>query len=116
MATNLKPLPAWLSLDERTAARWPMDVAAFVQTQVNPAQIGVRVVDVSTHGCLLAIPGGMPLGRYVGLALSQSLVVEGWIAWSKGDHAGLDFAHPLLAVVLEQILSEHGHTPLQQHG
>lgn len=108
MATNLKPLPHWLSLDERKSERWPMDMAALLQTRIHPATIGVRVADISTLGCLLTMPGGMALGRCVTLTLPRSVVVEGWIAWSKTDHAGLDFARPLPVAVVEQMIREHG--------
>lgn len=108
MATNLRPLPAWLAEDQRTAERWPMNAAGFLQTQVQPAQIGVRVADISTHGCLLAVPGGLPLGRHVTLTLPRSIAVEGWIAWSKGDYAGLDFSAPLPRAIVEQMITEHG--------
>ena len=107
MTAQLKPLPAWLDLDERQCARRQMNIAAFLTTQVHMAQVGVRVVDISTHGCLLAVPGGLPLGRYVALMLPGAVLVEGWIAWSKNDHAGMDYARSLPAAVVEQIISEH---------
>jgi hypothetical protein len=107
MTAQLKPLPAWLDLDERRSERRQMDIAAFLQTQVHPAQVGVRVVDISTHGCLLAIPGGLPLGRYVTLTLPGLVSIEGWIAWSKNDQAGLDYARSLPPAVVERIISEH---------
>ncbi|WP_445191237.1 PilZ domain-containing protein [Sphingomonas sp. Tas61C01] len=104
MTAQLKPLPAWLDLDERRADRRRMNIAAFLETQVHPTQIGVRVIDLSTDGCLLAVPGGLPLGRYVTLMLPGAVNVEGWIAWSKGDQAGLDYARSLPTAVVEQII------------
>lgn len=86
-----------------------MDMAAHLQTQMHEAQIGVRVADISTHGCLLVMPGGMALGRYVTLALPHSIAAEGWIAWSNGDHAGMDFAHPMPLPIVELMIGDHGH-------
>lgn len=107
MTAQLKPLPAWLDLDERRSERREMNIAAFLQTPVYPTQIGVRVIDISADGCLLVVPGGLALGRYVTLMLPGPIIVEGWIAWSKNDRAGLDYARSLPAAVLEQIVSDH---------
>ena len=107
MGTNLKPLPGWLPLDERRAQRWPMDMPARLQTQMQAAKIGARVLDLSTGGCLLVVPGGMALGRYVTLTLPHSLAAEGWIAWSSGDHAGMDFAHAFPPALVDLLIREH---------
>lgn len=107
MATNLKPLPVRADLDERKAECWPMDMAALLQTQMHPTQIGVRVADISTHGCLLAVSGGMALGRYGTLKMPGLIAAEGWIAWSKGDHAGMDFAHALPPALVDLLIREH---------
>lgn len=114
MATNLKPLPAWLTVEERTAERWPMNFATSFTRHGGAEATDAHVMDLSTYGCLLATPGRTQLGGFVTLTLSQSLTVEGWIAWSKGDHAGLDFAHPLPGAVVEQMIVEYGHAAKQR--
>lgn len=107
MALNLDPLPAWTALDERRARRRSLDVAASMATPVCPAVVGVRIADISTHGCQLVVPGGAATGRYVTVALPSSLAVEGWIAWSKDDRAGVDFAHPMPGPLLDWIVASH---------
>ncbi len=109
MATNLKPLPAWLECDERKSERWPMNFATTFTRFGAVDPVAAQLVDLSTHGCLLSTPGRTQLGGFVTLALPRSLTVEGWIAWSKDGHAGLDFAHPLPLAVVKQMILEHGH-------
>lgn len=86
-----------------------MDFATTVTRFGAVEPFAAQLVDLSTHGCLLATPGRPQLGGFVTLALPRSLTAEGWIAWSKDGHAGLDFAHPLPLAVVEQIIAEYGH-------
>ena len=114
MASNLKPLPAWLECDERKSKRWAMDFATTFTLARAIEPTPVQLVDLSTHGCLLSTQGRTQLGGFVTLALPRSLTVEGWIAWSKDGHAGLDFAHSLPLAVVEQMIGEHGHAAEQR--
>lgn len=64
----------------------------------------VRIVDISKHGCLVADVPGATVGSFLTIKLPNGLAMEGWIAWSKEDHAGVDFAHPLLPGILAQLV------------
>ena len=103
MAINLEPLPAWLDINERQAERCPLDLAATIQTARELGEHPIRVLDISTRGCLLALPGGTIVGRYATVNLPNGLAVEGWVAWSKDDRLGLDFARPLPTGVLAML-------------
>jgi hypothetical protein len=107
MNADLKSLPEWLDLDDCRSARWPMNLVAFVETKVQPTQLGVRAVNICARGGSMVVAGGLSLERYVTLLLPGSITIEGWIAWSNSDHAGLDYARSLPAPVVERLISDH---------
>lgn len=63
-------------------------------------------MDISTGGCLLALPERTAIGRYIRLALPHGIEVDGWIAWASGGRAGLAFARQLPPKVVEHLVAE----------
>lgn len=87
----------------RVSCRTP---AAFRESQRKP--IGVKVVNLSTHGCAVKSSESQEIGRRCWIILPT---LESWsarVAWSNGSLFGLDFSQPLHRAVAEMIVQRTG--------
>lgn len=106
MAPKSNALPQWLAADHRTAARWPIDLPAELAVRDRPGAAAVRVGDISALGCLLVVADEtVAVGRFVTVTLPGHAPLEGWIAWCKQGHAGVDFAQPLDEAKVDEIIA-----------
>ena len=56
----------------------------------------------------MTITRGAIVGSYSTVTLPNGLAMEGWVVWSKHDHAGIDFLHPLLPGVIAALIEPRG--------
>ena len=96
------PLPAWLAIDERKAARLPLGVTVMADSNLS-GELAVTIVDISTLGALLKTASKLTVGSFVTLKMNDTLTYGGWIAWTKGDFAGLDFANAMPEAVVRRL-------------
>jgi hypothetical protein len=71
------------------------------------SRIGVRLIDISTHGCRIESNGGMSADSSLLLSIAGLETQYCRIAWCCEQFAGLEFASPLAEPVLENLLRDH---------
>ena len=90
---NMKAHPTWLAREERQHDRLP--VAITIDIDEPGRTQAVMLTDLSPAGCRLQVSERLSLGRFVTVHLNDSVSAGGWVAWSRGQDAGVDFAAPL---------------------
>ena len=78
--------------DERRSPRGNVILTATVEQ--GSARIRVRVGDLSQHGALI-IGGPLLVSEKQIVFCCNGVAIKGWVAWSKGDRAGIEFGAPI---------------------
>lgn len=68
------------------------------------SRIGVKVIDISTHGCRIEAISGATEDSWVLLTIAGLETQYSRVAWSVHEFAGLEFATPLAEAVLDRLL------------
>lgn len=105
MPENAAPaqLPDWLDLESRKAERVRIGLAAELFGN-RTERTSVRVLDLTSLGCRVAAAPSVSVGAFVTVAIPYFTDISAWVAWSKKDELGLDFANPLPSRVVEHVI------------
>lgn len=98
---NMASPPAWLPEEERQHDRRTVNVAILVDDPggSRPAML----VNLSNAGCRLQVSERLSLGAFITVQLSPTCEAKGWVAWSRGLEAGIDFSLCLPDDVVQKI-------------
>jgi hypothetical protein len=70
------------------------------------SRVGVKVIDISTHGCRIEAISGASEDSWVLLTIAGLETQYSRVAWSVHEFAGLEFATPLSEAVLDRLLQD----------
>jgi hypothetical protein len=70
------------------------------------SRVGVRVIDMSTHGCRIEATSGAPAEAWVLLSVAGLESQYCRIVWRAHEFAGLEFASPIAEAVLDRLLQD----------
>lgn len=71
------------------------------------SRVGVRLIDISTHGCRIETTSGFAPESWVLLSIAGLETQYCRIAWACEEFAGLEFATPLAEAILDALLKDH---------
>ena len=93
--------------DRRRAPRAALRLSATMR-EPGRSRVGVRVIDISTHGCRIEVSSTACIGSWVWLSIAGLETQYCRIVWNCQEFAGLEFATPLAEAVLERLLEDKG--------
>lgn len=91
--------------DRRRAPRAALRLNATIR-EPGRSRVGVRVIDISTHGCRVEATSGASTDQWVLLSIAGLATQYCRVVWQYQEFAGLEFATPLAEVVLDQLLQD----------
>ena len=91
--------------DRRRAPRAGLRLNATVR-EPGRSRVGVRVIDISTHGCRVEAQSAASPDTWVMLSIAGLDTQYCRIVWRAHEFAGLEFATPLAEPVLERLLQD----------
>jgi hypothetical protein len=91
--------------DRRRAPRAALRLNATIR-EPGRSRVGVRVIDISTHGCRIEATSGASPEQWVLLSIAGLETQYCRVVWQCHEFAGLEFATPLAEVVLDRLLQE----------
>ena len=91
--------------ERRRAPRAALRLNATIR-EPGRSRVGVRVIDISTHGCRIEAPTGAYADSWILLSITGLETQYSRIVWRHHEFAGLEFATPLAEPVLDRLL-EH---------
>jgi len=77
--------------DERRSARANVILAGTIE--LSDSRVSVRIKDLSQHGALV-VGEQLPASDTPITFHCNGKSVKGWVAWSQGDRAGIEFGKP----------------------
>lgn len=89
--------------DRRRAPRAALRLAATIR-EPGRSRVGVRVIDMSTHGCRIETTSTSSTDAWVLLSIAGLETQYCRVVWQYHEFAGLEFATPLAEPVLERLL------------
>lgn len=100
MESTLRPdaLP-----ERRRAPRAALRLSASIR-EPGRSRTGVRIIDISTHGCQIEATAGAAAETWVLLSIAGIETQYSRIVWRINEFAGLEFATPIAEAVLERLL------------
>ena len=93
-------------LERRRAPRAALRLTASIR-EPGRSRTGVRIIDISTHGCQLEATTGASVDNWVLLSIAGIETQYCRIVWRINEFAGLEFATPIAEPVLERLLQDH---------
>ena len=100
-----KPAKIDVEAERRRAPRAALRLSATIR-EPGRSRVGVRVIDMSTHGCRIQATSGAPAEAWVLLSVAGLESQYCRIVWRAHEFAGLEFATPLAEPVFERLLSD----------
>ncbi len=91
--------------DRRRAPRAGLRLSATIR-EPGRSRVGVRVIDISTHGCRIEATTGPSADSWVLLSIAGLETQYCRIVWRAHEFAGLEFAAPLNEAVYERLLQD----------
>jgi len=91
--------------ERRRAPRAGLRLSATIR-EPGRSRVGVRVIDISTHGCRIEAQSGASVDAWVLLSIAGLETQYCRIVWRAHEFAGLEFATPLAEPVFERLLSD----------
>ena len=91
--------------DRRRAPRAGLRLSATVR-EPGRSRTGVKVIDISTHGCRIEAQSVASADTWVMLSIAGLETQYCRIVWRAHEFAGLEFASPLAEPVLERLLQD----------
>ena len=91
--------------ERRRAPRAALRLNATIR-EPGRSRVGVRVIDISTHGCRIAATSGAYADTWVLLSITGLETQYSRIVWRHHEFAGLEFATPLTEPVLDRLLQD----------
>ena len=101
--------------DRRRAPRAGLRLSATIR-EPGRSRTGVKVIDISTHGCRIEAQSGASPDTWVMLSIAGLETQYSRIVWRAHEFAGLEFATPLAEPVLERLLQDQSHLSEQAIG
>jgi PilZ domain len=101
--------------ERRRAPRAGLRLSATVR-EPGRGRVGVRVIDISTHGCRIEAQSGASPDTWVMLSIAGLDTQYSRIVWRAHEFAGLEFATPLAEPVLERLLQDQSQLSEQSIG
>ncbi len=92
--------------DRRRAPRAALRLSASIR-EPGRSRTGVRIIDMSTHGCQIEASTAASPDSWVLLSIAGIETQYCRIVWRINEFAGLEFANPIAAPVLERLLQDH---------
>ena len=92
--------------ERRRALRAALRLTASIR-EPGRSRTGVRIIDISTHGCQLEATTGASVDNWVLLSIAGIETQYCRIVWRINEFAGLEFATPIAEPVLERLLQDH---------
>jgi PilZ domain-containing protein len=71
------------------------------------SRVGVRVIDISTHGCRIEATSGANADTWILLSIAGLETQYCRIVWKVHEFAGVEFATPLAEAVLDRLLQDN---------
>ena len=100
--------------DRRRAPRAGLRLSATIR-EPGKSRVGVKVIDISTHGCRIEAQSGASADAWVLLSIAGLETQYCRVVWRAHEFAGLEFATPLAEPVFERLLqdqSQMSETPI----
>jgi len=91
--------------DRRRAPRAALRLSATIR-EPGRSRVGVRIIDMSTHGCRIEASSGAPVEAWVLLSVAGLESQYCRIVWRAHEFAGLEFASPIADAVLDRLLQD----------
>jgi hypothetical protein len=91
--------------DRRRAPRAALRLSATIR-EPGRSRVGVRIIDMSTHGCRIEASSGAPAEAWVLLSVAGLESQYCRIVWRAHEFAGLEFASPIADAVLDRLLQD----------
>lgn len=91
--------------ERRRAPRAALRLSATIR-EPGRSRVGVRVIDISTHGCRIDATSGAPAEAWVLLSIAGLESQYCRIVWRAHEFAGLEFASPIAEAVLDRLLQD----------
>lgn len=91
--------------ERRRAPRAALRLSATIR-EPGRSRVGVRIIDMSTHGCRIEATSGAPAEAWVLLSVAGLESQYCRIAWRAHEFAGLEFASPIAEAVLDRLLQD----------
>ena len=88
--------------DERRTERRASGAGAALGGQ-GRLKVQVRIVDISSQGCRLELPGQLPEGALVSVKVPTLEPWQARVVWSKRGSAGCQFTHLLHPAVVQRL-------------
>ena len=102
--TNVVPF-AEEQPERRRAPRAGLRLSATVR-EPGRSRVGVKVIDISTHGCRIEAQSGASADTWVLLSIAGIETQYCRIVWRAHEFSGLEFATPLNEAVFERLLAD----------
>ena len=94
--------------DRRRSNRAALRLSATMR-EAGRGRVGVRVIDMSTHGCRVEAASGTSAETWVWLSIAGLETQYCRVVWRFQEFAGLEFATPLADAVFERLLQDQKH-------
>jgi hypothetical protein len=91
--------------ERRRVERTALSLNATIR-EPGRGRAGVRVIDISTHGCRIEATNGANPDNWVLLSIGGLETQYCRVAWNCQEFAGLEFETPLAEAVLERLLND----------
>ena len=92
--------------ERRRAPRAALRLSATIR-EPGHSRTGVRIIDISTHGCQIEATSGASADTWVLLSIAGIETQYCRIVWRINEFAGLEFSSPIAEPVLERLLQNH---------
>ena len=101
--------------ERRRAPRAGLRLSATIR-EPGRSRVGVKVIDISTHGCRIEAQSGANADAWVMLSIAGLETQYCRIVWRAHEFAGLEFATPLAEPVYERLLADQSQLSAQAIG
>lgn len=91
--------------DRRNKPRFALGLACTIRTRGGVAR-RAQLIDISETGCRIEITSQLNRQELVWLGIAPVRSICGSVAWSSSDFAGIQFAEPLHASVVDQMVAQ----------
>lgn len=108
-------LPGEGQNERRRAPRAGLRLSATIR-EPGRSRVGVRVIDISTHGARIEATSGASVDTWVMLSINGLETQYCRIVWRAHEFAGLEFATPLAEPVFERLLADQSQLSEQSIG
>lgn len=92
-------------LDRRRSNRAALRLSATMR-EAGRGRVGVRVIDMSTHGCRIEATSAISAETWVWLSIAGLETQYCRVVWRCQEFSGLEFATPLADAVFERLLQD----------